>query len=198
MKQRRTTFCIGLLLAAGLALAQAPQNVNIRGSVTAFDGKTISVNSRDAGPVQVALPDTVNVSSSKAFSMADIQPGMVLGVTTIKRADGETVAIDVRPIPATAPLGLSAFDLAPGATMTNAMLEGQAVSSNGSELVLNYKSGSVKVIVPPGTPMSQSAPGTRADIKPGETIFIVARIGEARQLTALRVQVSSNGSKPTQ
>ena len=55
-----------------------------------------------------------------------------------------------------------------------------------------------KVLVPPGTPMSQSVPGNRADIKPGETIFIVARIGQGDKLTAARVQVSTNGVKPTQ
>jgi hypothetical protein len=189
---------LAVLIISGGAFAQTPQSVNIRGTVTSFDGRMIRVDARGAGPVEVELPDTVNVSGTKAFSLSDVKPGMVLGVTTIKRADGETVAIDVRPIPPTAPLGLTPFDLAVGSTMTNAALEGQAVLANGSELVLNYKSGVVKVLVPPGTPMSQSAPGSRADIKPGETIFIVARIGEGDKLTAARVQVSTNGVKPTQ
>ena len=189
---------LAVLIISGSAFAQTPQSVNIRGTVTSFDGRMIRVEARGAGPLEVELPDTVNVSGTKAFSLSDVKPGMVLGVTTIKRADGETVAIDVRPIPATAPLGLSPFDLAAGSTMTNATLEGQAVLANGSELVLNYKSGTVKVLVPPGTPMSQSAPGSRADIKPGETIFIVARIGAGDKLTAARVQVSTNGVKPTQ
>lgn len=189
---------LAVLILSGGAFAQTPQSVNIRGTITSFDGRMIRVEARGAGPLEVELPETVNVSGTKAFSLSDVKPGMVLGVTTVKRADGETVAIDVRPIPATAPLGLSPFDLAAGSTMTNATLEGQAVLANGSELVLNYKSGVVKVLVPPGTPMSQSAPGSRADIKPGETIFIVARIGEGDKLTAARVQVSTNGVKPTQ
>lgn len=189
---------LAALVLAGTAAAQTPQRVNIRGTVTSFDGKLISVQSRDAGAVQVALPDNVAVSGTKAITLADIKPGMSLGVTTVKRADGETVAIDIRPIPATAALGLSSFDLAPNATMTNATLEGQALSTNGSELVLNYKSGTVKVIVPPNTPMSQAIPGNRSDIKPGETIFIAALVGEDNKLTAARVQVSTNGVKPTQ
>jgi hypothetical protein len=189
---------LAVLILSGGAFAQTPQSVNIRGTITSFDGRMIRVDARGAGPVDVELPDTVNVSGTKAFSLSDVKPGMVLGVTTVKRADGETVAIDVRPIPPTAPLGLTPFDLAVGSTMTNAALEGQAVLANGSELVLNYKSGVVKVLVPPGTPMSQSAPGSRADIKPGETIFIVARIGAGDKLTAARVQVSTNGVKPTQ
>ncbi len=197
MKKTALRCMLGLLaLVAGAAWAQ--QNVNIRGTVTAFDGKNITVAAREGVTVEVALPDGVNVSGTKAFALSDITPGMTLGVTTIKRADGETVAIDVRPIPPAARLGLSPFDLAPGATMTNATLEGQAVSANGSELVLNYKSGAVKVLVPPGTPMSQSAPGNRSDIKPGETIFISARVEADNKLTAARVQVSTNGVKPTQ
>jgi hypothetical protein len=54
------------------------------------------------------------------------------------------------------------------------------------------------VLVPPGTPMSQSIPGSRTDIKPGETIFIAARREADGTLTATRVQVSTNGVKPTQ
>ena len=197
------SFGTGLLLALSFLASNvtlAQQNVNIRGTVTAFDGKIISVNSRDGGPVKVELPETVAVAGTKAITLADIKPGTPLGVTTVKRADGEIVAIDVRPIPATAALGLSPFDLQPGSTMTNALLEGQVQSTgaNGAELTLNYKAGMVKVIVPPGTPMSQAVPGNRSDIKPGETIFIAARVAPDGKFTAARVQVSTNGVKPTQ
>lgn len=187
------------LLAGPIATpAFAQQNLNLRGLVTAFDGKVISVKTRDGGDVKVDLPETVNVNATKAFTMADIKPGMTMGVTTIKRADGATVAIDVRPIPPTAPQGLSPFDLQPGSTMTNAAVEAAVDSVGGQELVLNYKTGSVKVLVPPGTPMSQSTPGSRSDIKPGETVFVAARPGEGGTFTALRVQVSKDDVKPTQ
>ena len=194
----KRTVCIALLGLLSAASSYAQQNVNIRGLVTAFDGKVIDVKTRDGGDVKIALPDTVNVNATKAFTMADIKPGMVMGVTTVKRADGATVAIDVRPIPPTAPQGLSPFDLQPGSTMTNAAVEAAVDSVGGQELVLNYKTGSVKVLVPPGTPMSQSSPGNRADIKPGETVFVSARAGEAGTFTAVRVQVSKDGVKPTQ
>jgi hypothetical protein len=157
------------------------------------------VTTRDGKDVKIAMPEAVNVSGTQAFTLADLQPGMALGVTTVKR-DGRTVAIDVHPIPPTARLGLSPFDLEPESTMTNAALEGQVVSTNGaSELTLNPGSGTaIKVLVPPGTPMSRAVPGKREDIKPGETIFIAARPEADGTLTALRVQVSTNGVKPTQ
>lgn len=184
----------GLFNAGALA-----QTVNVRGTVTAFDGKTISVKARDGRDLRVELPDNVPVAITKALRLSDLKPGQVLGVTTIKRpSDGALVAIDVRPIPPTAPLGLSPFDLQPGSTMTNAALEESVQAAGGQELLLNFKTGSVKVLVPEGTPMSQAARGERTDIKPGETVFIVAKPASDGNLTALRAQVSKDGVKPTQ
>jgi hypothetical protein len=196
----RLAFIAALVFVLGVSPAPAQQNIAVRGLITAFDGKLLSVKTKSGSDVGVELPESVNVSSTKAFGPADIKAGMTLGVTTVKRADGAVVAIDVRPIPATAKQGLSPYDLAPESTMTNAVLEGAvtASASGGHELTLNYGSGTVKVLVPPGTAMSQSAPGSRADLKPGETVFVAARKNEAGGLTALRVQVSKDGIKPTQ
>lgn len=194
------TRCLGAaLLALAGAAAAAQTNTNIRGTVSAFDGKTIAVATREGKAVEVLLPEGVNVSGTQAFTLADLKPGTVLGVTTVRRADGVLIAIDVRPIPPTARLGLSPFDLQPESTMTNATLEGQVVSTTGAELTLNPGSGNpLKVLVPPGTPMSRAVPGQRADIKPGETIFIAARPDDQGRLVAQRVQVSTGGVKPTQ
>ena len=195
------TWSMALLAVFAVALmspAQAQQNTNVRGTVTSFDGKLITIKSRQGADIEVGLPESVNVSITQVFTLADIKPGTVLGVTTLKGADGGLYAIDVRPIPPTANLGLSPFDLQPGSTMTNAVIEGAVASSNGQELTLNYKSGTVKVLVPPGTPMSRAAPGNRADIKSGETIFVAARKDEAGKLVAVRVQVSKDGIRPIQ
>ena len=186
------------MLCCLVSAASAQTSTNIRGTVSAFDGRTIVVATREGKTVEVVLPEAMNVSGTKAITVAELKPGMPLGVTTIRRADGQVVAIDIRPIPATARMGLSPFDLQPESTMTNATLEGQVVSAGGAELVLNYSAGTIRVLVPPNTPMSQAVPGSRSDIKPGETIFIAARPDAEGKLTALRVQVSTNGVKPTQ
>ena len=52
--------------------------------------------------------------------------------------------------------------------------------------------------VPGALPSACAAPGNRSDIKPGETIFVVARKDEAGKLVAVRVQVSKDGIRPTQ
>src|SRR5262245_13252235 len=188
--------CVALIGSAA-ALAQE-QNVRVRGTISAFDGKMLSVKTKAGGDVSIDLPEAVNVTTTKAFGMGDIKLGMVLGVTTVKRADGTVVALDVRPIPPTAALGLSPHDLAPDSTMTNASLEGVVEAVGGQELMLNYKSGTVKALVTSATTMSQSAPGSRADLKPGETVWILARKGEGGALAVVRVQVSKDGINPTQ
>jgi hypothetical protein len=195
---RLVSIAMSIALAGSVTALAQQQNVNVRGTISAFDGKVLSVKTTAGGDVSVELPEAVNVSTTKAFGIADIKPGMVLGATTVKRADGVVAAIDVRPIPPTAKQGLSPYDLAPDSTMTNAMLEGVVETSGGRELTLNYNTGKVKVLVTPATTMSQSAPGSRADLKPGETVYVFARKGEGGKLTAVRVQVSKDGIKPTQ
>ena len=166
MKTIRTLFCA--LLLSPLAAPSWAQNINWRGTIASFDGKTLGVSLRDGSVVSVDVPESLPIAATERFSLADVKPGMVLGVTTVQRADGATVAIDVRPIPTTAPQGLSAYDLQPQSTMTNAVLEAAVASANAHELLLNYKTGSVKVLVPDGTPMSRAVPGARSDLVLGE------------------------------
>jgi hypothetical protein len=191
---RASIFAIAFIAAIPVALAQ---NTNVRGTIAAVDGNQISVTTRDGRRVSVELPDNVNVAITKPFTMADIKPGMALGVTTLSRPDGSVLAIDVRPIPATANMGLSPYDLQPNSKMTNATFEGSAEAPEGNVITLNYKTGTVKALVVPETAMSQAAPGSKADLKTGESIFIAAR-PEGDKLTAIRVQVGKDGVKPTQ
>jgi hypothetical protein len=188
--------CVALI--GNIAAFGQQQSANIRGTISAFDGKMLSVKTKAGGDVLVELPEGINVATTKAFGMNDIKQGMVLGVTTVKRAGGTVVAIDVRPIPSAAKQGLSPHDLAPDSTMTNASVEGVVAAVGGQELLLNYKTGSVKALVTAATTMSQSAPGSRADLKPGEIVYVFARKGEGGALTAVRVQVSKDGINPTQ
>ena len=70
-------------------------------------------------------------------------------------------------------------------------------SSGGNELTLKNKDGEQKILVTPQTEYFTFAPGTRADLKPGETIFTGARKKDGK-LVAQRVTVSKDGVKPPQ
>jgi hypothetical protein len=89
------------------------------------------------------------------------------------------------------------WDSIPDSMMTNATLEGTAQVGGGSELILKNKDGEQKILVTPQTEYYTFAPGTRADLKPGETIFTSAR-QEGGKLVAQRIAVSKDGVKPPQ
>jgi hypothetical protein len=91
-----------------------------------------------------------------------------------------------------------AWDSIPGSMMTNANLSGSAQMGSGNELTLTYKNGEQKILVTPETTYITFVPGTRADLKPGETIFSGARVEGDGKFFTQRVAVSKDGVKPPQ
>lgn len=191
-------FALAGMFACVSISAAAQGRMNVRGVIKKVDGEKIVIAKKGGGESMVHLTKKSRISTTKKFSLADIKKGMKLGVTTVVRGN-DIVAIDVRPIPARAPSGLRPYDLAPKSTMTNGNLEGAVEkASGGNHITIDYGKGKVKVLVPPGTPMSRAVKGSRADLKPGETIYVFATVGKDKKLTGVRVQVSKDGLKPTQ
>ena len=89
------------------------------------------------------------------------------------------------------------WDSIPDSMMTNATLDATAQVGAGTELVLKNKDGEQKILVTPQTEYYTFAPGTRADLKTGETIFTGAAQKDGK-LVAQRVTVSKDGVKPPQ
>ena len=58
--------------------------------------------------------------------------------------------------------------------MTNANVATTIAGKDGQDLLVKYKDGEKKVIVPPGTPIARYTPGSAADLKVGAKIFIAA------------------------
>ena len=72
------------------------------------------------------------------------------------------------------------------------------VGTGRRELMLRFKDGSQKVVVPDGVPLVRAVPGARSDLAPGEYIFTVAQVAADGTLNAPRVQVSKDGVRPPQ
>lgn len=185
---------LGLAVAA--AYAQSP--VRVRGAITAFDGKALTVKARDGQVRQVALADNATVVATKKISLADIKPGDFVGVTTVKRPDGTVVAREVHILPPFVKPGYIPWDLEPGSMMANAHVTAKVASTSGQQLTLDYKSGTQKVLVPDNVPVAATEPGDPSLLKPGEWVFLIAQPAADGKLTAARVQVSKNGVKPPQ
>lgn len=181
-----------LLLACTAAFAQAPTRV--RGTITALEGDVLSVKSREGKDLKVHLASNLGVTTAKRTTLEELK-GKFVGVTAVQK-DGKMTALEVHAIPPQAKPGHFPWDLQPGSTMTNANLDGIAQASGGNEITLNYQGGSQKVVVPPGTPIVAFDPGSRADLKVGETIWTNARQEADGKIIAERLNVSKDGVKP--
>jgi len=185
-----------LVLAASIAHAQSP--IRVRGTIVAIDANTMTVKSRDGRDLKLRLEDALTVAVAKAARFEDIKEGDYLGVTTEKRPDGSNVAVELHYIPPTASEGQSASDLLPASTMTNANVASKVTATGARELTLQFRNGTHRILVPDGTPIVRSVPGTRADLVPGEYVFATAQAAANGTLTVARIQVSKDGVKPAQ
>lgn len=186
---------LALVLVSSLALAQAPTRV--RGTITGLDGDVLSVKSRDGKDVKIHLTSDAQVATAKRATVADFKPGSYVGVTSVKGPDGKLVARRVHALGPQVPQMHGAWDSIPDSMMTNANIESTAQVSGGNELTLKYKDGEQKILVNSETQYFTFEPGSRADLKPGETIFTGAR-NEGGKLVAQRISVSKNGVNPPQ
>jgi hypothetical protein len=184
-----------LLFATTAAFAQAPTRV--RGTITSVDGDVLSVKSREGKELKIQLAPDAQVALTKKASAADFKPGAYVGVTSVKGPDGRLVARRVHALGPQVPQMHGAWDSIPDSMMTNATLDATAQVGAGTELVLKNKDGEQKILVTPQTEYYTFAPGTRADLKPGESIFTGAAQKDGK-LVAQRITVSKDGVRPPQ
>ena len=187
-----------LLLAFACAAAWAQTNVRVRGTISALDGDVLKVKSRDGRDIQLhLLPDT-QVVTAKKTTLAEMGPNAYVGVTSVKDSQGRLVAKEVHSIGPQVPQMHGPWDSTPNSFMTNANITATAQASGGNELTLKNKDGEHKILVTKDTEVVTFVPGSRADLKPGETIFSGARVESDGKFVAPRVAVSKDGVKPPQ
>ena len=187
---------LALVFVSSLAFAQAPQR--IRGTITSLSGDSLVVKTREGRDVTLQLPADAQVVTPKLTTAAEFKPGSYVGVTSVKGSDGRLVAQRVHALGPQVPQMHGAWDSIPNSMMTNANIESSAQVSGGNELTLKWKDGEEKILVTPQTQYFTFENGSRADLKPGETIFAGARMNNDGKLVAPRVAVSKNGVKPPQ
>jgi len=190
-----TCVIVGLLIVGSV---DAQTAMRLRGTITAIDGNTMAVKSRDGQDVKVQLPDNVSVAVAKAIQFDDIKQGDYVGATTMAKADGTLTAVEVHYLAPTVPEGQGPWDLQPGSVMTNAKVSSIVVAAEKRELTLQYKDGSAKIHVPENAPIVRAVPGARSDLRPGEYVFAAVQTAPDGTMTAPRVQVSKDGVRPPQ
>ncbi len=184
----------------GPAWAQQPPTVRVRGAIEAVDGSLLTVKSREGTEMKVRLTDNVAVFGVAKTAISEIKPGSYIGVSAMPEPDGTQKALAVQIFPESQrgiAEGFRPWDLRPNSTMTNATVAETVAGTDGQIILVKYKDGEKKVLVPPDTPIVSFVQGDKSELKPGARIIIFsATRKEDGTLEAARVNVGRDGITP--
>jgi hypothetical protein len=165
--------------AAAGAFAQQSVAVRVAGTVENFDGRVLAVKSEKLGEVKVGLTADAGVFGVTEATIADIRPGAYIGVGATPQPDGSQRAIQVTVL-AESQRGLSEghrpWDARPNSTMTNGTVDQTVAGVDGRVVIVKYKDGEKKIIVPPDARILAYQAGDKSELKPGAHIAIVRAI----------------------
>jgi hypothetical protein len=182
------------------ARAQQPPPVRIRGTIESVDGPMLMIKSREGTDMKVRMTDNVAVFGVTKTELSEIRPGSYIGVSAMPEPDGTQKALAVHIFPESqrgAAEGFRPWDLRAGSTMTNATVAETVSGTDGQNILVKYKDGEKKVVVPPGTPVVTFVAGDKSEVKPGAKIIIFGAVKkDDGVLEANRVNIGRDGITP--
>jgi hypothetical protein len=197
---RLTASIVAMTVLGSVAWAQQPPPVRIRGTIEAVDGSLLTIKSREGDEMKVRMTDNVAVWGVAKTELSEIKPGSYIGVSAMPEPDGTQKALAVHIFPESqrgAAEGFRPWDLRPNSTMTNATVAETVKDTDGQNILVKYKDGEKKVVVPPGTPIVTFVAGDKSEVKPGAKIIIFgATKKDDGVLEANRVNVGRDGIMP--
>jgi len=190
-----------LAVLFGFPLAQAQEApVRIRGTIERVDGDVYIVKARAGGEMTMKLAQNAKVVALIKATLAEIKQGSYIGVSGLPQPDGTQKALEVHIFPENmrgVGEGHRGWDLQPSSTMTNGNVEQATASSEGQILILKYKDGEKRVVVPNDTPIVVYLPGDKSELTPGAQIFVSAAVKQPDgTLQAPRVNVGRGTAPP--
>jgi hypothetical protein len=194
-------FAAGIVVASAAgALAQQPASIRVAGAVENFDGRILAVKSEKLGEVKIHLTADATVFGVTEATIADIKPGAYIGVGATPQPDGSQRAIQVTVL-AESQRGLNEghrpWDARPNSTMTNGTVDQTVASVDGRVVIVKYKEGEKKIIVPPDARILAYLAGDKSELKPGAHIAIVRAVKKVDgSLEANRVNVGRGEMVP--
>ena len=197
----RVLASLALVTVLGSATwAQQPPTVRIRGTIESVDGSMLMIKSRDGADMKVRVTDDVTVIGVAKTTMAEIKPNSYIGVSAMPEPDGTQRALAIHIFPEAmrgAAEGFRPWDLRAGSTMTNATVAQTVSGTDGQNIMVKYKDGEKKVVVPPETPIVAFVSGDKSELKAGAKIIIFGAIKkDDGTLEANRVGVGRDGIAP--
>lgn len=186
--------------------AVADKPVRLRGTLVYVDATNLIMKERGGEVLTLKRAPNMGVAEVYPVKLADIKPGSYIGTATLPQADGVQKALEVVVFPEAArgtAEGHFPWDLMPQSTMTNATVQGMSAAPasvrRGKMLVLQYKGGEQKVLVPANVPVVSFKPAKGNDanmlLVPGARVLVTAQMKDGEP-TAVRVNAGRNGFNP--
>jgi hypothetical protein len=191
---------VGAIVGAACATATA-QTLRVRGTIEKADGNVLTLKSSDGAQLKLTLTDDARIVAVVKASMADIKEGTFLGSAAMPQPDGSQKALEVHIFPEQmrgTGEGHRPYAPVPNSTMTNGSAAGMMVAGvDGSTIVVKYKEGEKKIVVPAGVPIVRYEIGTKSDLKAGAPFTVLAATKKPDgTLEANRINVGRDGTVP--
>ena len=202
---RRTLAAAGaaLLLALSTPIAAQPANTTLlRGTIDSIDGNTMVMTTREQETVTVTLGLILIVGYNETLTLADLDPGVGLGVTTVQGTDGVPVPIEVHVLDNAGNYHAPwENELDPTAMMTNGVVTEAVNVGDGRQITVHYgpRNGGADwtVVVPPDIPVLYTRnDGDRSLLVPGAYVFVAATPTGPGTYRTNYVQVEKDGVRP--
>lgn len=192
------------LLAALTALpasaepaADRPMTARFRGTVAACDGDSLTVRRSGGSTVTMRMNPRTRVFAATAARLRDIKPESYISVVSDSGPEprqAERVAL-YSPSERGFEAGRRPWDTAPGASFTAGWIADLA-GTEARRVTLTYGDGRSAFEIPLGTPVTQIAPGEKAQIVPGAAVTAFTHAGPDGALEAGIVAVGRQGAVP--
>ena len=160
------------------------------------------MQSSDGDQLKLTLTDNAMIIAVVKASMADIKEGTFLGSAAMPQPDGSQKALEVHIYPEQmrgTGEGHRPYAPVPNSTMTNgaASVVATVAGVEGSTLVVKYKDGEKKIVVPPSAPIVRYEIGNKGDLKPGARFTVLAATKKPDgTVEANRINVGRDGVVP--
>lgn len=197
---KATLIAFAVFAGCAVAMAQPPQTVRLRGAIEKVDGNTLTVKPDNAASTTLTLADKAQVIAVVQSSMAEIKEGTFLGSAAMPQPDGSQKALEVHIFPEQmrgTGEGHRPYAPVPNSTMTNGTSGVPVAGVDGQAIIVKYKDGEKKIVVPPGTPIVRYEIGSPADLKPGAHFAVIAATRQPDgSYTTARISVGRDGVVP--
>ena len=159
----------------------------------------LAVKSRGGEDVRLHMTGDINIVGISKISLSDIKVGSFIGTTTVPGPDGSQNAVEVHVFPEAmrgTGEGSRPYDLRPNSTRTNATVADSVVGNDGHTLMVRYRGGEKKVVVPPETPVVTYVSADKSDLKAGAKVIAFTKKLPDGSFETNRVSVGRDGLTP--